>query len=85
MDRESCRASIEQTESSEFCLMDRAIYREVLRKPRKTLIEEACVKRYRSAIELLSSKQKHGFSRREKTHVMKAYKIDTKPTIKKAC
>ena len=35
--------------------MDQAIYQEVLRKFRKTSIEELSVKRYRAAIKLLSS------------------------------
>ena len=38
--------------------MDQAMYREVLRKTQKTLIEETCIKRYRASIKLLMGAKK---------------------------
>ena len=61
--------------------MDRESVEDLSRSQDEGSIEEACVERFRAAIEHTKSR----FSKEEKSHKMNATKIDTKPSNKEAC
>ena len=66
MDQGCVKLLSSKQREEKFGSMDWAICREVSRKTQKTSIEEACFERCQASIELVSSRRKEGFSRREK-------------------